>query len=844
MGDIGAIDIAAIDVKPHSGEHDVQKDACLLFRGKPVKCYVLPTQPTNGPGQSVYDESNVMDVVYPDTVDHMHDALNFARITSPGVGRSFTAGDNGPTNWRYEGKFLILEWADDVTTGGTNERVAPGIQAGSVIEITSWEATHDVTYVLSRNRNRFYVEEAGEFFIKIDTGLAHWRYVEGSYNPCDSTNTGDYTQRLADERCADPPWIASANNKVPLCDVMGPRCRRGTDKTDCARGATLSPFDATYASIWLGAGAGATYASDDSCVFAGNGVCDEMASGEHHVYRTLPRGGVGGTPEPYDPIAYKFGMVGAGSATDDPLRTEPRWQDMGYRFASMTTSCATSEYETNFLADRATCGTGSCGDGINVGSGPNGSPIRDMCMVGNQPEQCGKRFMTFGRDVTKQVFVQDPDNVASQHETYLRNQGAISFTIVEAPAPTNVGPVSTGGGAGGEASGMGFIVTRQHSQPTVLFAMPGQAGVATGATIQGVPTSSAATSLGVAGSTLVVTTATGNINVFMGAERSAARLMTEITDSRGGAQDALLCNLHNTADGAFELVLAGDGTSPRVFQASATGDWTEGSSVILDDAATDSVNNPRPFSVRVFCADINNDGKTDVIVHRTAENAASCAYRCYELGRWGYDLDRVDGSGNPIESCVCGPHLSLAMGPSPPPEPATRATGSSLAVHSAVPSSTTAAERAAALSTYPPRRAVYHIRPRGLHFTITAPEPTAATTAVPRRRRRRTRRCHRRRRRLPSRHPRLRHRRHPTRHRRRRRRRPPPSPPKPPPPPSSPPPMPSDPAHPRHAELAHDLLQHRSSAARHHTRRRRDGVAYHQRGHRRVAARIPRHDLH
>ena len=144
-------DVAAVDVTPHSGVVDAQKDVCLLFRGRPVKCYVLPPQPTNGPGQQIYDESNVRDVVYPDTLDHMHDAINFARITGASTGRTFTA-----PNWKYEGKYLILEWADDVTTAGTNERVAPGIQAGSIIEITDWQATHDVTSVLSRNRNRFH----------------------------------------------------------------------------------------------------------------------------------------------------------------------------------------------------------------------------------------------------------------------------------------------------------------------------------------------------------------------------------------------------------------------------------------------------------------------------------------------------------------------------------------------------------------------------------------------------------------------------------------------------------------------------------------------------------------
>ena len=662
VADIGAIDVAPIDVKPHSGVADFQKDACLLFRGRPVKCYVLPEQPAGLASNSMYDESNVLDVVYPDTVDHMHDAVNFARITGAGQDRTFSESNNpknNPTGWKFDGEYLIMEWTDDVTTPGVNERKAPGIQVGSVIRIDSWDATHDVTYMLSRNGNRFYVEEAGEFYIKVRTGLANWRYVEGSYNPCDSVLTGTVYDRMADETCADPSWIAQANNKVPLCDVIGPICKRGTDTADCG-GDTPVAYDPEYTSVWnVGKESGVP---DNSCDFANNGVCDEFASGVEVGEGRKARNSTN------EEFAYRTGGIGAGSATTDPAHTNPRWQDTNYRYSSMSNSCPRSKYEVNFLADQATCTLTKCGDGIKVRdgiSGISGTPPRSMCLVGLVVGQCGKRMMTYGRDVTKEVWQQNDDGSATAlHETYYRGQGAVSFTIIEAPAPTNVGPVSTGGGSGA-ASGMGFIVTRERSQPTVLFPMPGQAGVATGDTIVGTPTSSAGASLGLAGPTLVVTTAAGSVNVYHGAERSAARTMTPIRES-GGAQDALLCNLHTTADGEFEMVIAGDGTSPRVFQAVGNASWATANSVVLEDGRTD-FKNPLPFSVRVFCTDVNGDGLMDVVVHRTAENAASCAYRCYEIGRWGYDLERNDANGNSINTCFCGPQLSRAEGPSPPP---------------------------------------------------------------------------------------------------------------------------------------------------------------------------------
>ena len=125
------------------------------------------------------------------------------------------------------------------------------------------------------------------------------------------------------------------------------------------------------------------------------------------------------------------------------------------------------------------------------------------------------------------------------------------------------------------------------------------------------------------------------IHRYHGALRSAGHIMQPISDTRGGAQDSILCNLHGVADGRFELVVAGDGTAPRVYSATDDATWSQFSSTVLEDSLTRDTNNPRPYSVRVHCSDLNNDGLTDVIVHRTAANPASCAYRCFELGRWG-----------------------------------------------------------------------------------------------------------------------------------------------------------------------------------------------------------------
>lgn len=923
VGDIGAIDIAAIDVTSHSGTRDQQKDICLLYRGRPMKCFVLPQMPVGRSGQSMYDASNVLDVVYPDIEDHMHDALQFASILPTPKDTLLTA-----TGWRFEGELLVITWDDDFSTVGV-EREAHGIAVGSFIELKEWYANFDWTFLIERNENRFYVEEAGEFFIKVRTSVAHWRYVEGSYNPCDGTSTGDKYDKLTDETCADPPWIASANKK-PLCDVHAPLCPKNTDATDCLfrgnSGATKWWDRASAYSL----GQDMRVAADDSCPTANNGYCEDSAISNEHNGTYATRG------------------VGSGSPTQNPDRQNPRWQDMNFVVSNMERSCsAASAYSTSLLIDKEACtvyrnlygltcfgtplstgsmrrrmseepekedlgvaapstylyanwtielpprvpssrrrmpvvdekpdpgtdpvfsplsppplppkpptppppwpiltstpvqhcasstyevgngalcggttgnwhsgnvldgssagstwnsGVTSHGGGSTYGAAPhwisldmgevvlitsvylrsrvgyggdwfsNGAtleirlttglgtnpgsglvktcyvpgttvsgqehivscagtaryvflytnnmdtlgvdtmtvstqaapppppshpsprvpfavdPKGNKCVLGNDEENCGKWFMHFGRDPTRAPSV--GSNHYGVYKPYTDKTDKISFNVVSAPTPSNVGPVSTGLGSSGTASGMGMIVVRETSQPTILFPLPGQAGVPTGDTMVGKPTAAAAAVFGTAGPTLIVATELGNLNVYKGSssEQSAARIREEIVmppevggspvqiavgmgvATGSGARDVAVCK---SGDGQpqnqYMMVTVGDGTIPRVWSSNenATYSSTIENSWKLDSARTDT-QNPRPVSVQVRCADLNGDGSTDIIVHRTARVSASCAYRCYELGRYGYDLPKSKANGEAISRCFCGPKLNLAMAPNPPPSP-------------------------------------------------------------------------------------------------------------------------------------------------------------------------------
>lgn len=104
-----------------------------------------------------------------------------------------------------------------------------------------------------------------------------------------------------------------------------------------------------------------------------------------------------------------------------------------------------------------------CCAGFNYGSVAPNTPPRMNCFLGSDVGSCGTRHFTFGLDVTRPL----SDGLNS----YYRGQGPVSFKIVEAPAASNVGPVSTGGGDE-LSSGMGFVIVREKSQPTVMFPVP------------------------------------------------------------------------------------------------------------------------------------------------------------------------------------------------------------------------------------------------------------------------------------------------------------------------------------------------------------------------------------
>ena len=72
---------------------------------------------------------------------------------------------------------------------------------------------------------------------------------------------------------------------------------------------------------------------------------------------------------------------------------------------------------------------------------------------------------------------------------------------------------------------------------------------------------------------------------------------------------------------------------------------------------------------QIHIADFDGDGRKDLFVHAPAPSAGSCAMRCHEQGRFGYDSFELrhanvaaDNEAEPTY-CYCGPHYDLMVGP-------------------------------------------------------------------------------------------------------------------------------------------------------------------------------------
>ena len=232
VGDVddgGAVDIAVLDVSDGSSYSDGQRDVCLLFRGRPVKCFVLKSS-----SMRVYDTSTSAAIVYPAREDNMEDAVAFMEVSGalPGhVVRVERWDVGGVTPSATSSYSRSPPNTATLLTGSTAGAGAPhGLQVGSVVKINEWQMQMDLTLHKHLTGNRFIVESVTEytFSVRIPATFLWGRYLER----VDGVVRMQYAQ--ASETCTPTGEYGSTISEFIGCTNMAPRCAPGTAVTDCA----------------------------------------------------------------------------------------------------------------------------------------------------------------------------------------------------------------------------------------------------------------------------------------------------------------------------------------------------------------------------------------------------------------------------------------------------------------------------------------------------------------------------------------------------------------------------------------------------------------------------------
>ena len=79
-----------------------------------------------------------------------------------------------------------------------------------------------------------------------------------------------------------------------------------------------------------------------------------------------------------------------------------------------------------------------------------------------------------------------------------------------------------------------------------------------------------------------------------------------------------------------------------------------------------------PSSKLLFLANLDGEGGVDLVVHSPGRDEGSCAMRCHQIDRFGYDTFDVKDADRPDVGspyCFCGPRFSTMLAPLPPPTP-------------------------------------------------------------------------------------------------------------------------------------------------------------------------------
>ena len=236
-----------------------------------------------------------------------------------------------------------------------------------------------------------------------------------------------------------------------------------------------------------------------------------------------------------------------------------------------------------------------------------------------------------------------------------------------------------------------MIVIRTSNPPAVVHARPGMPLSSFGSSFAGPPISGAfvVNGWGVGPHSVesLAVSNSGNANEiwysFTDDNGFASRTLHHSSRQYAtfaGAEDTnavAWCKLNTEVNSPkVELVTGGYGKESMVYSLQ-TSPASLSAGVVFDGGSrflpvTTEKNYVLPKTAAVACADFDNDGDDDVLVHVVTRSGGSCAFRCHEVGRYGYEEAAIGESAtnpNVMSKCFCGPKLALATGPSPPPNP-------------------------------------------------------------------------------------------------------------------------------------------------------------------------------
>ena len=206
-------------------------------------------------------------------------------------------------------------------------------------------------------------------------------------------------------------------------------------------------------------------------------------------------------------------------------------------------------------------------------------------------------------------------------------------------------------GVGGELS---MVVARRSSAPLSVLARPGLHAVpvletAPGTTIEGVGYATINRN-----SSYALATRGGRSAVFVRHTDAQSHLL-EMDENSGGDTAVATCNILVGGDPQAVFAVGGVGGRVRLVDP-LSGEVLAG----IGDQAP--VRNAGTLISSIICHDIDGDG-IDEVISAVDARPVSCATRCYQEGRFGFDSANEIEDSFSEKNCVCGAALSVAVAP-------------------------------------------------------------------------------------------------------------------------------------------------------------------------------------